>query len=120
MALSTSKVSTSAFVSPRTTTTRHGTVCSFSKTKRQNKLHSVKEGTEIQKLRNTQFLTANFGFSGNTTGGLHGQPTTFTVSRRSLMICPSMRTHRTEEECASSCSDSSDVCRSAYMINRSG
>ncbi|KAJ9172978.1 hypothetical protein P3X46_016162 [Hevea brasiliensis] len=110
MALKASKVSSSAFVTQRTSTSRiNGVIFSFVKSQPQSKLHPINQGIQLRQLSNAHPLASKLG-SGENLWGIHGQPVSFLVSRRSTSICLSTPTPRTEEkECIRPYSDCSDV-----------
>lgn len=113
MALKVSKVSSSAFVTQRTSTSRiNSTIFSYAKSLPQSKLHPINQGFELQLSSNAHPLAAKFS-SGENLRGIHGQPVSFIVSRRSSTVCLSTRTPGTEEkECLRPYGDFSDMSRS--------
>ncbi|EEF31196.1 senescence-associated protein AAF, chlorolplastic isoform X2 [Ricinus communis] len=110
MALRPSKISSSAFVSRRTSSSSlKGVICSFAKSLPQSKLQSVNHGIELRQLSSAHLLTAKLGSADNL-WGIHGQPVSFTVSRRSSTLCHSTQTPGTEEkECVRPYGDCSDT-----------
>ncbi|XP_012077815.1 senescence-associated protein AAF, chlorolplastic isoform X2 [Jatropha curcas] len=110
MALKASKISSSAFVTQRTSTPRSNRVIfSFAKSPPQSKLQPINQGIELWQLSSAHLLTTKLVSSENL-WGIHGQPVSFTVSRKSFALCQSTRTPGTEEkECVRPYSDSSDV-----------
>ncbi|WCJ25219.1 senescence-associated family protein [Euphorbia peplus] len=97
MALKTTKVSSSTFVTQRTSTSRpHRAKFSSAKTLQQSRLHSLNQGVELWQLSTAHLLAAKSGCAENL-WGVHRQPVSLVVSRRFSTLCRS-RTPGTEEE----------------------